>query len=154
MFVFLLIASFLMGFCLLKKLTQIKSPIMIISGSFLIGSVFSGTLLYWLDILFVKTLSNYYLSNIAYLVISFAFIAYVYRTNSKIFKELLDTIKEFCRDRVAIICFIAFVLFQRGSIMIPSVCQTEASPCPGSMERFNSSQRICTFHKHWPKHSG
>jgi len=51
------------------------------------------------------------LSNIAYLVISFAFIAYVYRTNSKIFKELLDTIKEFCRDRVAIICFIAFVLF-------------------------------------------
>jgi len=84
---------------------------MIISGSFLIGSVFSGTLLYWLDILFVKTLSNYYLSNIAYLVISFAFIAYVYRTNSKIFKELLDTIKEFCRDRVAIICFIAFVLF-------------------------------------------
>jgi len=111
MFVFLLIASFLTGFCLLKKLTQIKSPIMIISGSFLIGSVFSGTLLYWLDILFVKTLSNYYLSNIAYLVISFAFIAYVYRTNSKIFKELLDTIKEFCRDRVAIICFIAFVLF-------------------------------------------
>ncbi len=111
MFILLLIASFLTGFCLLKKLTAIRSPIMMISGSFLIGCLFSGTLLYWLDILFVKTLNNYYMSNIVYLVISAAFIAYVYFTETGIQKEFLNMIKEFCRDKVAVICFIAFILF-------------------------------------------
>jgi hypothetical protein len=111
MFILLLLASFLVGFCLLKKLTDIKSPIMMLSGSFLIGCLFSGTLLYWLDILFVKTLNDYFISNIVYLLISVAFIAYVFRTDSAAPKDFLNIIKGFCRDRVAVICFIAFVLF-------------------------------------------
>ncbi len=111
MFIFLLLASFLTGFCLLKKFTEIKSPIMMLSGSFLVGSLFSGTLLYWLDILFAKTLNNYYISNIVYLVISAAFIAYAYKTETEIDKEFVDTIKRFCYDKVAVICFIAFALF-------------------------------------------
>lgn len=111
MFILLLIASFLTGFCMLKKFTQIKAPIMMISGSFLLGCLFSGTLLYWMDILFVKTLNDYYISNIVYLIISAAFIIYIYKTEAKIHKDLFKVIKEFCSDKVAIICFIAFVLF-------------------------------------------
>lgn|GEM_PF-630977 len=111
MFILFIIASFLIGFCLLKKLTGIKSPIMMLSGSFLIGCLFSGTFLYWLDILFVKTLNDYYISNIVYLIISAAFIAYVCWTQRETPKEFINIIKNFFCDKAAVICFITFLFF-------------------------------------------
>lgn len=83
---------------------------MIFSGSFIIGSIVSGTMLYILELLSIYTLKDRLYGNIIYFLISTAYIVYSFYSRKVLGSLKTDTIN-FFKNKAVVILFILFMLY-------------------------------------------
>ncbi len=106
----LLVVSLLLGYILLKEFFKIKKIAIVLSGSFLIGILLSGTILYLLDLLFIFIFHSYSTGMIVFSASALIFILFKIRYGG-IWKELKSDCRELCNNKavwVALICFLIF----------------------------------------------
>lgn len=106
----LLLFSILLGYCLLNQFIKLKNPIMVFSGSFIIGSIVSGTMLYISELLSIYTLKDRLCGNIIYFLISTAYIVYSFYSR-KVFGSLKTDTINFFKNKAVVILFILFMLY-------------------------------------------
>ncbi len=107
--VLLLLVSFLFGYCIIKDFLSLKKSVVVLCGAFIVGNLFAGTFLYLLDLLFVYTLKNYFLSNIVFIAAALAYAGI--KVKSGLLKELKRDIIGFLSDKWALRLFVVSMLF-------------------------------------------
>lgn len=108
--VILILISIALGYCLTKDFIKIKNPILAFSGAILIGCVSAGTLLYLLDLLFVYTLKNYYISNVIFIILALTYIVFSVKRLDLPGKLKSDIIR-LLKDPMTVVVIIIFALF-------------------------------------------
>ncbi|MCX7747430.1 MAG: hypothetical protein N2645_11140 [Clostridia bacterium] len=153
MFLVLFILPFLIGYCLVKLLTKLKNPIIIFSGSFLFGILLSGSLLYILDILFVKLFSNYILGTVSYSIIALTTVIILARRFG-LYKEFKNDLSEIANDIPAILFLMVCIVFScwlyYHSLSTNSVNTTVAGGCWSDTMFHNATARTVSMGENIP----
>jgi hypothetical protein len=108
--ILLLLLCVLAGYCLLKQFVKFNRPVVTVIGSFLVGCLLSGTLLYILDLTSIFILNNYEDGTLLFIVIATLYIGYRHKQAS-IWNEIKNDILSLLKDPVAIVSFITFSIF-------------------------------------------
>lgn len=108
--ILLIALSYMVGYYIIKDFIRIKSPASILAGSFIIGCLFSGSILYLLDLLFIYTMRNYLLGSFLFITASAFYIIYSigWKRNTNRLKNIL---LEFSGERWAILSTFIFAVF-------------------------------------------
>ncbi|MHB1454834.1 MAG: hypothetical protein ACYCYM_12900 [Saccharofermentanales bacterium] len=101
----LLLLSLLLGYLLVRFCFRIENFMMQLAGSFLIGSLFSGTFLYLMDLLMISAFGNRWAANVIYSIAALGVSALlIYRNrNAFAFRAGFDALSE---DSVSLVVII------------------------------------------------
>jgi hypothetical protein len=98
------------GYCLIKQFSSSDRPVVSFSGGVVLGCILSGTLLYVIDLFFVKVFQDFSNGTLAFMAIAIAYIVFSVRRLDIINQARIDAAALF-QDRPALWSIILFLGF-------------------------------------------
>src|SRR5262245_4028072 len=98
------------GYCLIKQFSNSDRPVVSISGGVVLGCILSGTLLYLIDLFFVKVFQDFSIGTLVFLAIAIAYIVYSVKLSNIINQARIDASALF-QDRYALWSIVLFLGF-------------------------------------------